>query len=308
MAFPGGWPGRMANPSMTPDMAFKTPIRRADRKAESRCGRLARPAQKGMTLIEIMVTVVITTIVGLFIYAFVRNWLGQMERQKTVERVQTSVREATRSIDKYLVSSGVGGDSLFYDPHRLLSAPLVDGGHRVFEISRDSLILTAYGNYTGMVANLSEPMVDKSARAFKVDKPAALRGHAYVYVTAGSAQEVARVTRIDNDGTVRLSHDTFVPYPKGTLVFALERVKVSVKDRNQLLVSRESAEGKAGFVRDFTPVGRVVAGDTVNFKVTDLNRMGGRIHYALRFATKTKGRSPLVLERKAEQTVLVRGY
>lgn len=308
MAFPGGWPGRMANLSMTFYSPKYLPQRRADPKAGSQADMPARSAQMGMTLIEIMVTVVITTIVGLFIYAFVRNWLGQMERQKTVERVQTSVREATRSIDKYLVSSGVGGDSLFYDPHRLLSAPLVDGGHRVFEVSRDSLSLTAYGNYTGMVANISEPMVDKSARAFKVDKPAALRGHPYVYITAGSAQEVAQVTRIDNDGTVRLSHDTFVPYPKGTLVFALERVRISVVNRNQLQVSRESAQGKAGFVRDFTPVGRVVVGDTVNFKVTGMNRMGGRIEYALRFATKTKGRTPMVLERKAEQTVLVRGY
>jgi prepilin-type N-terminal cleavage/methylation domain-containing protein len=264
--------------------------------------------QLGMTLIEIMVTVVVTTIVSLFIYAFVRNWLGQMERQKTVERLQASVREATKSIDKYLVSSGVGGDSLFYDPHRLLSAPLIDGGHRVFELSRDSLILTAYGNYTGQVANIAEPMTDKAARAFKVDKAAALRGFAYVYVTAGSAQEVAQVARVDADGTVRLTHDTFVPYPKGTLVFPLERIRISVLNRNHLLVSRESAQGKAGFVRDFLPTAKLAVGDTVNFKVTTLDRLGGRIGYSLRFATKTKGRKPLVLERKASQTVLVRGY
>jgi hypothetical protein len=268
--------------------------------------RLRGDKHIGMTLIEILVALSVTCVVALLVFSFYRYWMGQMIRQKMVATLQGNLRETTQSIDRYLVSCGVGEDSIFFDPHRLLSDDWVDGGHRVFKLSPDSLTLTAYGNFTGSVASVKNPMLFTTEKALKVDKPNALRGHSFVYISAGSAQEVAQVAGIDADGTVRFTHDMWVPYPKGTLVFPLERLVIKTTAKNHLQVRRETASGKPGFTRDFEPSG--YPGDSLQFKVTSLNRSAGQVAYTLRFLARTKGRAARWLERKADQTVLVRGF
>jgi type II secretory pathway pseudopilin PulG len=259
-----------------------------------------------MTLIEVMVACSISCVVALMVYAFYRNWMEQMNRQKLVEHLQSQIREARQSIDKYLVSSGVAGDSLFFDPHRLLTGPVQNGGVQVFQVSSDSQSLMAYGNYSGEVVHITEPVINKSDRAVKVDNPSALESVDYVYITAGSAQEVAKVSGVSANGTIRFSHDLWVPYPKGSLIFPLERVSIRVVQKNQLHVSRENAQGKAFFKRTFEPSG--MAGDSVAFRIRGMNRLAGQLEYQLAFAAKTRGRSPALLVREAEQTLLVRGY
>lgn len=271
----------------------------------SRCGEVAR-GRRGITLIELMVAMSITTVVALMAYGFYRYWSGQMMRQKMVEALQSHAREATQSINRYLVSSGVGADSLFFDPHKLLNAAFYNGGHLVYEVSKDSAKLTSYGNFSGQVATVSLPMLFVGDRAVKVDKPEALRGVTYVYITAGSAQEVAKVASIDAAGKVRFTHDTWIPYPKGTLIFPLERIVIYAPDKRHLQIRRESADGRPGYVRDFQPSG--YAGDSLSFRVTGINRLAGKLSYALRFSTRTQDRSHQVLVRNADQTVLVRGF
>ncbi len=277
----------------------------------SHCFGFSRPApgswgQRGITLIELMVAMSITSVVALMGYGFYRYWSGQMTRQKMVEALQSHAREATQSINRYLVSSGVGADSLFFDPHKLLNATIYNGGHLVYEVSKDSTKLTSYGNFSGQVANISQPMLFVTDRAAMVDKPEALRGYSYVYITAGSAQEVAKVASIDATGKVRFTHDTWIPYPKGTLIFPLERVVIYAPDKRHLQIRRESADGKPGFVRDFQPSGYV--GDSLSFRVTGIHRLAGKLSYALRFTTRTMDRSHQVLLRNADQTILVRGF
>jgi type II secretory pathway pseudopilin PulG len=259
-----------------------------------------------MTLIEILVALSITCVVTLMVYAFYRNWMEQMNRQKLVEHLQTEIREARQSIDKYLVSSGVAGDSLFFDPHRLLTAPLLNGGHQVFGVSADSQTFTAFGNYSGEVVHISEPVINQTDRQIKVDNASVLKNVDYVYITAGSAQEVAKIASISAGGTIRFSHDLWVPYPKGTLVLPLERISIKVFNKKQLSVTRENAQGKAIVTRAFLPSG--MPGDSVAFRIRGINRLAGQLEYQLAFAAKTRGRSPTLLVREAEQSLLVRGY
>ena len=91
----------------------------------------------GMTLVEILVGLVITTLVCAIAYAFYRDFMGSLERQKQVTSLQEGIRNAVDCINRYLVAGGVAGDSLFFDPHHRLPTPLINGGHRVFEIAGD---------------------------------------------------------------------------------------------------------------------------------------------------------------------------
>jgi len=264
------------------------------------------PNQKGLTLIELLVGLAVTVLVSLIVYSFYQNWMGQMGRQKRVAALQANLREATQSINRYLVSGGLGGDSLFFDPHRLLSAPLIDGGHAVFESEKGGLTLTVYGNFSGEVTQVSEPMIFVSERGVKVDKPAVLKGYPYAYINAGSTQEVVQVSAVGADGKVSFTHDTWIPYPKGTLVFPLERVVVETEGKDQLQVRRETAAGKPVFVRRFNPSGNT--GDSVFFRADKVDAMAGQIQYSLQFYARQGGLHSELLERKAEQTVLLRGF
>lgn len=256
-----------------------------------------------MTLVEIVVTIVVTSIVCTIAFYFYRNFMGSLERQKQVTSLQEGIRNAVDCINRYLVAGGVSGDSLFFDPHRLLAIPFVNGGHRVFEVAADSTMISVYGNYSGSAGNLTAPVVNKGARSFAVDKPDLFKVGGYAYFYAGSAQEVARITGIGG-GNISVGNDFFAFYPKGTLVFPLERVRI-YRDNQTLRVSRESASGGAGFVRDFTPSSR--PGDSLDFKVRSVDRQAGQVAYSLTFAAKT-ARSQITLARRSDQTVFVRGF
>src|SRR4051812_34394005 len=96
--------------------------------------KLARGFERGMTLIEIIVSMVIGIVVCLMAFSFYKNLMAHMERQKQVTSLQDGVRNAVDCIIRYLIAGGVSGDSLFFDPHKVLTAPVVNGGHRVFDI------------------------------------------------------------------------------------------------------------------------------------------------------------------------------
>jgi prepilin-type N-terminal cleavage/methylation domain-containing protein len=258
---------------------------------------------RGMTLIEVLVTLLVTVIVCSIAYAFYRNFMGSLERQKQVTALQEGIRNAVDCINRYLVAGGVAGDSLFFDPHRKLSAPLIDGGHRVFEVTGDSASLSVYGNYTGAAATLAAPIVNKSAGSLKTDKPQLFKAGGYVYIYAGSAQEVARVASV-RDSAVFVENDFFAYYPKGTLIFPLERVRIARGPGQTLQVAREGADGGAGFVRAFTPTS--LPGDSLEFKVRSIDRQAGQVAYSLTFVART--RKNVVLARRSDQTVFVRGF
>lgn len=258
---------------------------------------------EGMTLVEILVTLAVTFIVCAVAYAFYRNFMGSLERQKQVTSLQEGIRNAVDCINRYLVAGGVAGDSLFFDPHRKLSAPMVNGGHRVFEVAGDSASLSVYGNYSGSAASLAAPVVDKNARFLKTDKPGLFRAGGYAYIYAGSAQEVARIRDV-RDSTVYVEDDFFTYYPKGTLIIPLERVRIYLDKGRTLLVSRERPDGGAAFVRDFTPSAH--AGDSLEFKVRSVDRQAGQVDYSLTFAART--RKHMLLARRSDQTVFVRGF
>ena len=178
-----------------------------------------------MTLVEILVTLVIGTIVCTIAYAFYRNFMGHLERQKQVTSLQEGIRNAVDCINRYLVAGGVSGDSLFFDPHKKLAIPFVNGGHRVFDVAEDSGSISVYGNYSGGAGNIASPILDKKQRWLKTDKAGLFRVGGYAYIYAGSAQEVARIVSI-NDSMLTVENDFFAPYPKGTLIFPLERVRI----------------------------------------------------------------------------------
>lgn len=257
----------------------------------------------GMTLLEILVTLIVTAIVCSLAYGFYRNFMGSLDRQRQVTALQEGIRNAVDCINRYLVAGGVAGDSLFFDPHRKLSSPIVNGGHRVFEMDADSTTLLVYGNWSGTAASLAAPVVDKASRWIKVDKAFLFKPGAYAYIYAGSAQEVARVSLV-RDSVLYLENDFFTYYPKGTLIFPLERIRIFAGPNRTLMVSRERADGGSAFVRDFTPTAR--PGDSLEFKVRSLDRQAGQLAYSLTFAAKT--RKNVLLARRSEQTVFVRGF
>jgi hypothetical protein len=231
--------------------------------------------------------------------------MGSLERQKQVTSLQEGIRNAVDCINRYLVAGGVAGDSLFFDPHHRLPTPLINGGHRVFEIAGDSTWLAVYGNYSGTAGNLAAPVVNKSVRSLMTDKPELFKAGGYAYIYAGSAQEVARVTGVSGN-TLFVADDFFAYYPKGTLIFPLERVRIGLgADKTTLQVARESPDGSSGgFVRDFAPSSH--AGDSLEFKVRSIDRQAGQVAYSLTFAAKT--RKNITLARKSDQTVFVRGF
>jgi prepilin-type N-terminal cleavage/methylation domain-containing protein len=258
---------------------------------------------KGMTLMEIIVTLVVTSVVCTIAFAFYRNFMGSLERQKQVTSLQEGVRNAVDCINRYLVAGGVAGDSLFFDPHRILAIPFVNGGHRVFEIAGDSTTLSVYGNYSGSAGNLTAPIVDKGQRWLTADNAGLFRVGGYAYISAGSAQEVTRVTGVSGN-TIRVGNDFFAFYPKGTLIFPLERVRIFQQGQT-LMVSKERPDGGDAFVRDFTPSAH--PGDSLEFKVRSVDRQAGQVAYSLTFAAKTR-RSQITLARRSDQTVFVRGF
>lgn len=259
---------------------------------------------RGMTLVEILVTMVISAIICTVAYTFYRNFMGHLERQKQVTSLQEGIRNAVDCINRYLVAGGVAGDSLFFDPHKKLAIPFVNGGHRVFDIADDSASISVYGNYSGGAGNIASPITKKDQRWFKTDKAGLFRVGGYAYIYAGSAQEVTRIVSI-NDSMLAVENDFFAPYPKGTLVFPLERVRIYEDAKGVLQVSRESAAGSPIFVRDFKPT--KLPGDSLDFKVKSVDRQAGQVAYSLTMAAKTR-RSNITLARRSEQTVFVRGF
>jgi prepilin-type N-terminal cleavage/methylation domain-containing protein len=266
--------------------------------------KIPNQGNKGMTLIEILVAMVIGVVICTVAFHFYKNFMGHLERQKQVTSLQEGIRNAVDCINRYLVAGGVSGDSLFFDPHRKLTAPWVNGGHRVFELAADSQSISVYGNYSGSAGSIAAPVLNKNVRLVKVDKASIFRAGGYAYIYAGSAQEVARIITI-RDSTLIVENDFFAPYPKGTLIFPLERVRI-YRDANQALqVSRELPDGTPVFVRDFIPSSH--PGDSLEFKVKAVDRLAGQVAYSLTFASKTR-RSNITLARRSDQTVFVRGF
>lgn len=267
---------------------------------------MSHPRQGGLSLIEVLVALVLSSAVSAFAYSFYRNMMGNMERQKRVSSMQDGIRTAADCINRYLIAGGVSGDSLFFDPHRLLPLPVVNGGHRVFDMSSDSSELRVYGNYSGGAGTVAEPVVDKNRRSVKVDRASLFTVGGYAYFYAGSAQEVARITGI-RDSTLQVADDFFTYYPKGTLVYPLERIRIAKDPRAAVLrVLRETAAGGAIFPRDFMPTAK--PGDSLAFKVMSMDQETGQISYALTFAATAPGKSKMRLVRRSEQTVSVRGF
>ncbi len=265
----------------------------------------ARSSNLGMTLIEVVVAMVIGTAVSLLAYRFYQKFVQGLAQQKQISSLQDGIRNASECINRFLIAGGVSGDSLFFDPHKKLSADIVNGGHRVFDVNADSSTLSVYGNFTGSAASLASPVVDKTIRSVKTDKPWLFKAGGYAYIYAGSAQEVANILSI-SDSTLNLADDFFAPYPKGTLIFPLERIRVSLVNTKTLRVSRESPNGVASFVREFTPTDHV--GDSLNFKVKTVDKKAGQISYALAFTAKAGAPPHLVLARQSDQTIFVRGF
>ena len=261
-------------------------------------------ADEGMTLIEILVTMVISVIVCTIAFTFYRNFMGHLERQKQVTSLQEGLRNAVDCINRYLVAGGVSGDSLFFDPHGKLSIPIVNGGHRVFDIAADSNSISVYGNYSGGAGNIAAPIINKGQRWVKTDKANLFKTGGYAYIYAGSAQEVARITSI-NDSTLSVENDFFAAYPKGTLIFPLERVRIFCGANQELKVIRESAGGSPILTRNFEPSKH--PGDSLEFKVKSVDRLAGQVAYSLTMAAKTR-RSNITLARRSDQTVFVRGF
>lgn len=268
--------------------------------------KMSYPSRRGLTLLEILIALLLSSAVSAVAYSFYRNMMGGMERQKRVTALQDGVRTAVDCINRYLVAGGVAGDSLFFDPHRLLPLPVVNGGHRVLDVSADSTELRVYGNYSGGAATLTAPVVNKGQRYVQVTDASLFKAGGYAYFFAGSAQEVARITSI-RGSTLHVANDLFAFYPKGTLAYPLERIRIA-RDRQSptLAVVRESAGGTPIFPRRFVPTSR--PGDSLEFKVRSLDHDAGQISYALTFAAKAPGRSKQALVRRSEQTVSVRGF
>ncbi len=258
-----------------------------------------------MTLIEILVAIAIGALVCLIAFTFYGHFMAQMERQKQVTSLQDGVRNAVDCINRYLIAGGVAGDSLFFDPHKVLTAPWVNGGHRVFDIKPDSSAIRVYGNFTGSAATLAAPVVNKAVRSLKTDKASLFTVGGFAYISAGSAQEVAVIASII-DSTISVADDFFAPYPKGTLIFPLERISITLPDKQTLRVSRESANGTLAFVRNFTPSQH--AGDSLDFKVKAVDREAGQIAYSLTFTAMTGAPTHTLLVRRSDQTVFVRGF
>lgn len=265
---------------------------------------MSHPRQRGLTLLELIVAIVLGSAVTTLAYSFYQNMMGNLERQKRVTSLQDGVRTAVDCINRYLIAGGVSGDSLFFDPHRLLSLPIVNGGHRVFEVTPDSTELRVYGNYSGGAASVSDPVINKNQRFIKTDKSSLFRAGGYAYIYAGSAQEVARIRNI-SDSSLFVSDDFFANYPKGTLIFPLERIRIT-RNGTTLEVMRETASGAAVFPRTFVPTER--PGDSLEFKVRSLDHETGQIAYALTFVATAPGRDKTKLIRRSEQTVFVRGF
>jgi type II secretory pathway pseudopilin PulG len=267
--------------------------------------KLLKSQRSGMTLVEVLVGMVIGMIGCIIAYTFYRHFMSSMERQKQVTSLQDGIRNAVDCINRYLIAGGVAGDSLFFDPHKILTAPFVNGGHRVFQILPDSASILVYGNYSGTAATLSTPVTNKTNRSINIDKPGIFKVGGFVYIYAGSAQEVARVQSISG-ATLSFADDFFAPYPKGTLIFPLERISISLPDKKTLRVSREGANGAANFERLFTPSEHL--GDSLSFKVKGVDREAGQISYALSFTARTGRGAKILLARNSDQTVFVRGF
>lgn len=265
---------------------------------------MSHPRQRGISLIEILIGLVLSSAVSALAYSFYRNMMGNMERQKRVTAIQDGVRTAVDCINRYLIAGGVSGDSLFFDPNRLLTLPIVNGGHRVFDMTADSSELRVYGNYSGGASTVLSPVLDKGQRFIRVDNVALFKAGGYAYIFAGSAQEVVRITSI-RDSSLYVTNDLFTYYPKGTLIYPLERIRIS-RNQQTLLVVRETAAGVPIFPRDFTPTSK--PGDSLEFKVRSLDHESGQIAYALTFAATAPDRSKMRLVRRSEQTVFVRGF
>jgi hypothetical protein len=260
-----------------------------------------------MTLLEIIVAMVLGSAVTALAYSFYQNMMGNLERQKRVTALQDGIRTAVDCINRYLIAGGVSGDSVFHDPHRLLPLPWVNGGHRVFEVAADSGELHVYGNFSGGAGTVSDPVLGRDQGYVKTDKAHLFRAGGYAYIFAGSAQEVARIVSI-RDSALHVANPFFVPYPKGTLIYPLERIRISraPQDGTLLEVVRETASGAPIFPRRFAPTSR--PGDSLEFKVRSVDFVTGQIAYALTFVATSPTRGKSMLVRRSEQTVFVRGF
>jgi hypothetical protein len=252
-----------------------------------------------------IIAIVLGSAVTTLAYSFYQKMMGSLERQKRVTALQDGIRTAVDCINRYLIAGGVSGDSLFYDPHRLLSIPIVNGGHRVFDVASDSSELRVYGNYSGEAGTVASPVLDKTQGFVRVDKTSIFQVGGYAYIFAGSAQEVARITSIRGDA-LYVGNDFFAPYPKGTLIYPLERIRIARLDNSTLEVHRETAAGRPIFPRSFVPTSR--PGDSLEFKVSGLDHVSGQIAYVLTFVATSPTQEKMKLVRRSAQTVSVRGF
>lgn len=283
--------------------------------------------KKGLTLIEVLVAGLITSLLSVMVYMYFKRNFNAHERQKRVSELQRQSTETIESINRYLVGAGMPGDTAFYDPNKILdpASSATTSNRSAFQVLNNNEIIV-YGNILSRgkeqpAATLSYPVTNSTAaqptivsRDFKkMTGKDAFKVGDFVYLHAGSAQEVAKVQALLNDTSISLSAALKVPYPRGSLIFPFSRVRIrkSPTTRDVLEVNWETANGAATIAtRRFTPTKTIkqLEKDSVLFTINSVDKAAGRIEYTLGFYNRLNDRSRTWLNRTVRQTVFIRGF
>jgi len=271
----------------------------------------------GITLLELVVSMTIVSLVAIMAYRMQKNHSAAAERQKRIGWLQRDLKEATESINKYLVGAGVAGDSVFFDPWKIADG--VKTVIPVYRVSADKETLSVYGNFGRGVITLSQPTLNTSSKQVIAKNAASLFvvGDC-IFFNAGATQEVNTIRAISNDSTLLLDNNLYIPYPKGTVAFPLMRIKVARTAYDDLKVTVYKATknnqrvGKGMSVRNLKGKRNLKAAtvgqDSVFFKVVNVNLMSGQIQYSLRYSTRLNDKPKTVISRAMTPTVFVRGF
>ncbi len=262
--------------------------------------------QQGITLVELIVAMAVSmiTVVGAF-WWFNSVWKRSV-RQNEIQQMEVQLREATKALNSYLRACGTGsGDAFFYDPLDISTAPIdtLGGLKRVISVSGG--VMDLYGNFTGNSTVMKAPMITDLDRV-KVSNPFIFTTGTSLYINGGSTQEVQRIKSISADSMIVFENNAMIAYPRGTLIFPLERIQIDASGGKSLKMNRYTAFGTLKSSKAFIPSGR--SGDDVIFTITGNNIAARRMDYTLTFAINNNSTSKTRVQKSSDQVVYMRGF
>jgi prepilin-type N-terminal cleavage/methylation domain-containing protein len=226
-------------------------------------------SSRGMTIIELLITMVIAGILGTGAFRLYVNFTKQNTYQKRVNELQHQVLAAAQFIEKDIRMAGFGLPGNGIIPTLSLAG---NDSIAVF-INRDQLQTTLVGS------------TSSGATSVTVNSVAGIKASLWICLNRSDTTIYRKIASIDSSGPHRILFDGGLPgsFPDGATVSLASKIEYSIDPSEPTFArvenGRRSPVGSA--IDTFSVIARNAAGDTLfsGFEAarTVLTTLGGRV-------------------------------